>query len=143
MKGTFVSICAVLFSSIILAQTAAGKWKTIDDETGRVKSIVEIKERNGLMYGKVVELFRLSNEDQNPKCDDCSDDRKGKLVMGMEILRDMKWNGSMYKNGSICDPKNGKVYTCEMWLKPGDPNTLIVRGYWGFIYRTQNWVRVK
>jgi uncharacterized protein (DUF2147 family) len=143
MKGTFVTICAVLFSLIILGQTAAGKWKTIDDETGRVKSIVEIKERDGLMYGKVVELFRLSNEDQNPKCNDCSDDRKGKLVMGMEILRDMKWNGSMYKNGSICDPKNGKVYTCEMWLKPGDPNTLIVRGYWGFIYRTQNWVRVK
>jgi uncharacterized protein (DUF2147 family) len=143
MKSTIFTICAVLLSSIILAQTAAGKWKTIDDETGRVKSIVEIKERNGLMYGKVVELFRLSNEDQNPKCNDCSDDRKGKLVMGMEILRDMKWNGSMYKNGSICDPKNGKVYTCEMWLKPGDPNTLIVRGYWGFIYRTQNWVRVK
>jgi uncharacterized protein (DUF2147 family) len=143
MKTTFFTICAVLFSTIIFAQTAAGKWKTIDDETGRVKSIVEIKERNGLMYGKVVELFRLSNEDQNPKCNDCSDDRKGKLVMGMEILRDMKWNGSMYEKGSICDPKNGKVYTCEMWLKPGDPNTLIVRGYWGFIYRTQNWVRVK
>jgi uncharacterized protein (DUF2147 family) len=49
----------------------------------------------------------------------------------------------MYEKGSICDPKNGKVYTCEMWLKPGDPNTLVVRGYWGFIYRTQNWVRVK
>lgn len=143
MKGTFVTICAVLFSSIILGQTAAGKWKTIDDETGRVKSIVEIKERDGLMYGKVVELFRLSNEDQNPKCNDCSDDRKGKPVMGMEILRDMKWNGSIYKNGSICNPKNGKVYTCEMWLKPGDSNTLIVRGYWGFISRTQNWVRVK
>ncbi len=143
MKGTFFTICIVLFSSIILGQTAAGKWKTIDDETGRVKSIVEIKERDGLMYGKVVELFRLSNEDQNPRCNDCSDDRKGKLVMGMEILRDMKWNGSIYKNGSICNPKNGKVYTCEMWLKPGDSNTLIVRGYWGFIYRTQNWVRVK
>ncbi len=143
MKGTFFTICIVLFSSIILGQTAAGKWKTIDDETGRVKSIVEIKERDGLMYGKVVELFRLSNEDQNPRCNDCSDDRKGKLVMGMEILRDMKWNGSIYKNGSICNPKNGKVYTCEMWLKPGDSNTLIVCGYWGFISRTQNWVRVK
>ncbi len=100
---------AILLTSILSAQTAAGKWKTIDDETGRVKSIVEIKERNGLMYGKVTELFRLPNEDQNPKCNECSDDRKGKLVMGMEILRDMKWTGSMYEKGSICDPKNGKV----------------------------------
>jgi uncharacterized protein (DUF2147 family) len=143
MKTMLLTAWAILLTSILSAQTAAGKWKTIDDETGRVKSIVEIKERNGLMYGKVTELFRLPNEDQNPKCNECSDDRKGKLVMGMEILRDMKWTGSMYEKGSICDPKNGKVYTCEMWLKPGDPNTLVVRGYWGFIYRTQNWVRVK
>lgn len=143
MKSILLTTLALVLSCFVMAQTAAGKWKTIDDETGRVKSIVEIKERNGLMYGKVIELFRLPNEDQHPKCSECSDDRKGKLVLGMEILRDMKWTGSMYEKGSICDPKNGKVYTCEMWLKPGDPNTLVVRGYWGFIYRTQNWVRVK
>ena len=34
-----------------------GKWKTKDDETGRIKSIVEITERDGMYYGEVVELF--------------------------------------------------------------------------------------
>ena len=57
-----------------------GKWKTIDDETGRVKSVVEITERNGLLYGTVVELFRLPEEDQDPYCDKCDDDRKDKRV---------------------------------------------------------------
>ena len=34
-----------------------GKWKTKDDETGRIKSVVEITERDGKFYGTVVELF--------------------------------------------------------------------------------------
>jgi uncharacterized protein (DUF2147 family) len=142
MKSILFTI-AFLSASLGMCQNIVGKWKTIDDKTGRVKSVVEITERNGLYYGKVIQLFRLPEEDPNPKCWECDDDRKNQLVQGMEILRDMKWNGSMYKDGSICDPKNGSVYTCEMWLKPGDSNTLEVRGYWGWVFRTQNWVRTK
>ena len=63
-----------------------GKWKTKDDETGRIKSIVEITERDGKFYGQVVELFRLPDEDQDPYCDKCDDDRKDKRVLGMEIV---------------------------------------------------------
>ena len=135
--STFLFIIQFGFS-----QSAIGKWKTIDDKTGQPKSIVEIAEYNGLLYGKVIQLFRNPNEDPQPKCNECTDDRKGQPILGMTILRDMKWNGKMYENGSICDPKNGTVYSCEMWLKSGDPNTLEVRGYWGFVYRTQNWIRV-
>ena len=47
------------FAAVGSAQSLAGRWKTIDDETGRVKSIVEMTERNGLFFGEVVELFRL------------------------------------------------------------------------------------
>lgn len=142
MKNTLTLIICMI-SMQLLAQSAIGKWKTIDDKTGKPKSIVEITERNGRIYGKVIQLFREQNENQNPTCTDCDDDRKDKPVMGMEIIRDMKWNGSMYSDGSICDPKNGTVYDCEMWLKSGDPNILEVRGYWGFIFRTQTWHRVK
>ena len=67
-----------------------GKWKTKDDETGRIKSIVEITERDGKFYGQIIELFRLPDEDQDPYCDKCDDDRKDKRVLGMEIVRDME-----------------------------------------------------
>ena len=30
-----------------------GKWKTIDDETGKAKSIIEIYEVNGKFHGKI------------------------------------------------------------------------------------------
>ena len=120
-----------------------GKWKTKDDETGRIKSIVEITEREGQFYGTVVELFRLPDEDQDPYCDKCDDDRKDKRVLGMEIVRGMQADGEMeWKDGTICDPKKGSVYDCEMWFEDGNMDVLKVRGYILFLFRTQEWYRV-
>jgi len=119
------------------AQSVTGKWKTIDDETNKPKSIVEIYEKDGKMYGKIVELFRGADEDQDPICEKCKDHRKGQKIIGMNIVSDMKKDGDEYSGGEIMDPANGKTYTCKFWLE--DAKTLKVRGYWGFIYRTQTW----
>lgn len=128
--------------SFVSAQNLVGKWKTIDDENpGRVKSIVEITEQDGKFYGTVVELFRLPDEDQDPHCEKCSDDRKEKRVLGMQIVRDMIAGEGEWDEGTICDPKNGRVYDCKMWFEEGEPDVLKVRGYWGFLYRTQEWLR--
>lgn len=139
----------LVFAAVALlsqAQTASltGRWKTVDDETGRVKSIVEITERDGKYFGQIVELFRLPDEDPNPHCTECDDDRKDQPALGMEIVRDMVQDGeeAEWEDGTICDPKNGKVYDCEMWIEGEDPNTLYVRGYILFLFRTQQWHRV-
>tara|TARA_B100000768_G_scaffold181594_1_gene205249 strand:+ start:4883 stop:5329 length:447 start_codon:yes stop_codon:yes gene_type:complete len=140
----FACLCALS----CVAQDASpvlGKWKTIDDETGRVKSVVDITERDGLLYGTVIELFRLPEEDQHPICSDCEDDRKDQPALGMEIVRDMvqSENMSEWEDGTICDPKNGKIYDCEMWLDEDDSDLLMVRGYIFFLYRTQKWLRAE
>ncbi len=131
----------VLTTMLVNSQTVTGNWKTIDDETGKAKSIVEIYEQSGMLYGKVVELFREPSEEQHPKCDKCEDDRKGQPVLGMVIVRDMLLKDGFHQKGTICDPKNGKIYRCEFWLDKNDSNKLQVRGYWGFLYRTQVWER--
>ena len=59
----------------------------------------------------------------------------------MDILRNLEADGTEYVDGTICDPENGKVYDCKIWIDPANPNTLMVRGYLYFIYRTQEWVR--
>jgi|JI8StandDraft_1071087.scaffolds.fasta_scaffold23203_4 uncharacterized protein (DUF2147 family) len=123
--------------------TAAGTWKTIDDETGNVKSLVEITEADGQLTGKIVKLFRKPDEDQDPKCDKCSGDKKDKPMMGLQILwglkkdSDTKWSG-----GEIMDPKKGKTYSCKMELIE-DGKKLKVRGFLGFslLGRTQTWER--
>ena len=32
---------------------------------------------------------------------------------------------------------------CKIWLNPDNPDELMVRGYWAFVYRTQTWQRVE
>jgi uncharacterized protein (DUF2147 family) len=131
-----------LFSvSSLWAQSAIGIWKTIDDETGNPKSIVEITEKDGVLYGEIIELFREEGEDPDPICDECEDDRKDQKVVGMQIIRDMQKDGDEWEDGTICDPKDGKIYSCKLWVDEEDPNILNVRGYIAFFYRTQIWVR--
>jgi uncharacterized protein (DUF2147 family) len=142
MKNLSLTLLSLALSVVCFSQTVIGTWKTIDDATGKPKSLVEIYEQNGKLYGKVIKLFREPNEEQNPICDKCDDYRKNQPVMGMVIISDMQLIDGYYQKGTICDPKNGKVYKCELWLKAGDNNKLELRGYWGFIYRTQTWIRV-
>ena len=138
--------CALALSSVAQsANPVLGKWKTIDDETGRIKSVVEIVERDGQFFGTVIELFRLPDEDQNPHCDKCDDDRKDQPALGMEIVRNMvlsEGETHEWENGTICDPKKGSIYDCEMWFEDGELDVLKVRGYIWFIFRTQDWLRV-
>lgn len=119
-----------------------GKWKTIDDETGDQKSIVEIFERDGKLYGRITKLFRKPGEDQDPVCDKCEkeDPRYGKKIIGMEIIRGLTASDGEYSGGDILDPNNGKVYRCRIWREGED---LMVRGYWGPFYRTQTWLKAQ
>lgn len=131
----------IFATSISFAAGIEGKWKTIDDGTREVKSIVNITIKDGKLYGTITQLF---NEDPNydPVCDECKDEKKGKKIIGMQIInglteRDGKWTGD---NG-ILDPDNGKYYDVKIWVDEENPKKLHVRGYIAFLYRTQTWLR--
>lgn len=123
------------------ADSAIGRWKTIDDKTGRVKSIVEITSAgSGMLSGQVVEVV-YSERGPNPVCDKCSGERKDKPVKGMVILWGLKPDGEgQWAGGTILDPANGKTYKSKMELQPGGKK-LDVSGCIAFICRAQTWVR--
>jgi uncharacterized protein (DUF2147 family) len=137
-------IFAFLFvSASCYAQLAIiGKWKTIDDNTGKERSIVEIFQKGDKVFGKVTNLYRDKGEDPDPICNECeeNDDRYKKKIIGMEIIRNMKKEGSELTEGTIMDPDNGKIYRCKIWV---EKNELKVRGYLGPFYRTQTWLPFK
>ena len=122
-------------------QSVLGKWKTIDDETGVAKSVVEIYEENGKVYGKVITIFDKTKE--NNLCDKCEGARKNKPVKGMIILEGAKKDGDSWEGGTILDPTKGKVYKCTLSLENKDK--LKLRGFVGIslLGRTQYWERVK
>ncbi|KMQ65678.1 hypothetical protein ACM46_07345 [Chryseobacterium angstadtii] len=138
MKKVLLTFALCLFSVLSFAQIE-GKWKTIDDETKQAKSIVEIfKKSDGKYYGKVSQLLI---KPADPNCTGCKDDRKGKPILGLEIIRGLKKEGDEFTGGTITDPKSGKTYKCTI-TKSGDK--LNVRGYMGVSVfgRTQVWDKV-
>ena len=126
-----------------LTQTCVGKWVTIDDQSGKKKSMVELYKVDGKLYGNLTYLFPKEGREENPKCVKCTDDRKDQPWIGMQIIRGLKWDGSTWGDGTFIDPGTGKIYTLKLWLEPGNSNYLNVRGYIGPFFRTQKWVRVE
>ena len=124
--------------------TPTGVWKTIDDATGKEKSLVRIVETGGVYSGKIEKLLDPSSP-QDATCKDCKDDRKDKPVLGMTIIRNVKAHAddkTLFDGGDILDPNNGKVYRVR--LRPfDDGKKLEVRGYLGPFYRNQTWLRVE
>lgn len=121
----------------------AGWWKTIDDKTGKAKSIVHITVAGDTLGGTVERLFRGPDEIQNPLCRECPGDRKGKPIIGLTIMWGMHPAADGWGNGSVLDPNNGKVYRCKLAVSP-DGQSLTVRGYIGIslLGRSQTWKRV-
>lgn len=144
MFSSLALLMFLLFSTASFSQTVVGKWKTIDDETGEAKSIVQIwKAKDGLYYGKIMKLFEEDKRDN--VCDKCDekDSRYNQKVVGMKIIMKMKkTDKNEWTGGTILDPNNGKVYKCKMSI---DGENIAVRGFIGFslIGRTQTWLPSK
>lgn len=135
-----ISLLFILLSTISFSQNnIVGKWKTIDDETGKPKSIVEIYEKSGKIFAKIIHIIEV--EHRNRVCEKCEGDDKNKPIQGMVIIKGLTKDGDEYNGGKITDPKNGKSYKCILALESKDK--LKVRGYIGFslIGRSQYWTR--
>ena len=144
MKFLALIITAALSIAPAFADDASpvGLWKNIDDVSGKPKALIRITESNGALQGKIEQLFRAPNEDQNPKCEKCEGARKDQPVVGLVIMTGLKKDGDEYNGGEILDPDNGKVYRSKMHLTDSGKK-LSVRGYIGvpMLGRSQVWVR--
>jgi uncharacterized protein (DUF2147 family) len=136
-------LCLLSLTHISFAanSTPAGLWKTIDDNTGKPRSLIRITESNG-EYSAVIEKGLLATDTGDAVCDKCTDERKGKRIVGMTIVTGIKQKGENFEGGEILDPENGKTYRCKMKLDPTGTK-LEVRGFIGISLfgRSQVWLR--
>jgi uncharacterized protein (DUF2147 family) len=150
MKRFPIVLFALLFGLISSATWAqshspVGLWKTIDDSTQKERSLVRIVQTNGTLSASIEKIL----DPQVPLdkvCARCTDDRKDKPLLGLNIIRGVTQStegSAMWDGGSILDPGNGKTYKVRLTLADkGDQ--LKVRGYIGqaLFGRTQVWLRV-
>lgn len=144
MKALISALTLSVLSATAFAQAnPAGLWRTIDDETKQEKSLVRITDAGGVLSGKVEKVTDPAKA--NAVCEACTDDRKGKPVVGMTIIRNAKQSADdkdHWEGGEILDPNNGKTYRLRMKPLEGGKK-LEVRGYVGPFHRNQIWIRVE
>ena len=136
----WLCLLAVLPLAVFAQSGPTGRWKTIDDETGRAKSIVEIRQLDdGSLSGTVVQILQ-SDRGPNPTCDRCTGANRDKPIQGMTILWGLRPDGTnAWSGGTILDPAKGKTYRSKAQLI--DNNRLGVSGCVAFICREQVWQR--
>jgi uncharacterized protein (DUF2147 family) len=121
-----------------------GIWTTVDDSTGKPKSLIRISERNGELFGSIVGLIDPPGGNTNPLCDKCSGSLQNRPVVGMTIMRGLRRDGDEWNGGTILDPESGSTYKVYLEVLEGGKK-LKVRGYIGIylIGRTQYWWRAR
>ena len=124
------------------AATPVGLWRTFSDTDGHESGQVEIVERDGMLVGRVTGIADPLKRDA--VCQKCSDNRRGEKVLGLEIIRQMKHDGTRWDGGEILDPETGDTYRCSMRLE-ADGKVLVVRGFIGLAMfgRSQRWLRLE
>jgi uncharacterized protein (DUF2147 family) len=146
----FIGIFFLFILGQVPAEETGGKlspvgyWKTIDDKTAEVKSIVKIWiAEDGTLKGRVEKVFPKPGEPPDPKCDKCQGDKKDQPVIGMEFMWGFTGSGAKWMDGEILDPENGKVYHCQLEVIENGKK-LKVFGYIRVIFkigRSQTWLR--
>ena len=141
-RAVIAIVLGAAFGSTMAQGTPVGLWRSFDDKTGEAKAEVRIAETPAGLSGKI-EKRLLKDAKPEDVCVQCSDDRKDKPIIGLEIIRGAnKAEGrEVWEGGKILDPENGKNYTLKM-TPIEDGKKLEVRGSFGPFGRTQTWVRI-
>jgi uncharacterized protein (DUF2147 family) len=145
MNTAATLVLAAAFGAAHAQASPTGVWKTIDDKTKTEPAQIRITEAGGVFSGKIEKLL-AADAKQDAVCDKCSDDRKDKPMIGLEVIRGVKKSDTdnTWDGGTILDAAEGKIYKVRIQTADGGKK-LEVRGYVGapMLGRTQTWIRVE
>ena len=143
MKKIFLLLILSILSIFTYAQSAddiIGKWMSSSGEAH-----IQIYKKGNIYSGKIVWLKNPKHENGKPKLDENNPNTslKSRPILGLEIVKDLKFNNEFWENGTIYDPQSGKNYNSKITLKGS--NQLSLRGYIGLslIGRSEIWTKVK
>ena len=131
---------ASLATSLAMAQTnpLIGKWKTLDDESGKPMTISEFyMAKNGKLAARIVENLGLPET-----CTGCSGEYENKPFVGIVTLSNLKANKDGSWSGSGYKPSDDRKFNAKSVKLVDGGNKLEVKGCVAFICKTATWVRV-
>lgn len=127
MKLNLMALLFSLFSSMALAQnneadSILGIWWSPKKDAHIEITKTEDRYNGRIIWSTPEKAENLDTNNPDPK-------KRTEKIMGSVILKDFKFDGTKWADGTIYDPNNGKTYSCKMTL---DGKHLNVRGFIGF-----------
>jgi uncharacterized protein (DUF2147 family) len=128
------------------ADRIVGYYLTVDDETGKANSQIQIfKATTGKYFGKIVWLDEPSKNGK-AKVDKDNPDKalQSRPILGLLLLKEFSFDEKTgeWNNGTIYNPTGGKTYNCFMKF---DGNKLKIRGFigaaWMGLGKTATWIK--
>lgn len=139
--ATLFAAASIAVSGIAAAQDAsiAGRWKTLDDKSGKAMTITEVYQaKNGTYAAKIVENLGLP-----ATCADCSGKYKNQPTVGIVTLWNLKPIKGGYGGGNGYKPSEDREFKVKSVKVSADGKKLEVTGcVAAFLCRTAEWVRV-
>ena len=136
-------ILAAALASVAFAASAQnatsplGKWKTLDDKTGKAMTITEVyMTKNGTMAAKIVE-----NLGGPATCASCSGEYKGKPTVGIVTLWNLKESNGVWGGGNGYKPSEDTKFKAKSIKLADGGKKLEVTGCKAIFCRTATWVR--
>ena len=131
------------FGCAVEGDDILGEWVTEDRD-----SRVEIFRKDHRYFVKIVALRHpnylpgeTNGMDGKPRLDSNNQNEslRSRPLVGIELMKDFRFDNDKWIGGRIYDPKNGKTYKCEISL--AEDGMLHVRGYVGvsLLGRTTVW----
>ncbi|MGV8942645.1 DUF2147 domain-containing protein [Thermomonas sp.] len=141
MRKIILAVALASMAFTVSAQehtSPIGKWKTLDDKTGKQMTVTEIYEaKNGTLAAKIIENLGLP-----AVCDTCSGANKGKPVVGMVTVWNMKANkDGSWGGGNGYKPSEDTSFKAKSMKLIDGGNKLEVTGCKAIFCRTATWVR--
>ena len=137
-----LGLTLVAASALVMAQSAAspiGRWKTLDDETVKAMTVVEVyTAKNGNLAAKIVENIAAP-----ATCEKCSGKDKGKPIVGMPVLWNLKAKADgTWGDGQGFKPSAGMNFKAKsVKLLEGGTKLQVTGCKAVFICRDATWVR--
>lgn len=142
-KIVFTLLVMLLACTGAIAQSAAdkivGNYKVI--RNGQ-ESKVKIFKYNGGYRAQVYWLKEPNNPDGTPKRDVRNSDKSKRNVLSSEIvlIDKVTYEDGVWKNGRVYDPTKGSTF--NVVLRFDGEKTLKVKGNWGPISSTSEWIKI-
>lgn len=147
MDRTKILLAGLLtvFTTHIAAADLRGLWQHVDDKTGTVKALIDIrKDANGSYTGKIIKIMSRPGFSPKELCHNCPAPYTNKPIIGLDVLTGLtEEKDGQYNSGKILDPFNGELLNAK-GKASATGNRLMLRCNVGDeAPRTQIWMRIE